>query len=89
MASQTCGFLSLDNVAPPHRLDATTEVVRTFAPAREGVERDRWAGSAVPLESGLQRVRWDLHPDPAATLPGVIPQGAHTMACCTKARAPA
>ena len=61
-------------------IDATGDVVRTFEPAEEGVERDRWAGPALPTGSGLQRVRWDLRTDPAATFPGMILWGVRTMA---------
>ena len=61
-------------------IDATGDVVRTFAPAEEGEERDRWAGPALPTGSGLQRVRWDLRTDPAATFPGMILWGVRTMA---------
>ena len=61
-------------------IDATGDVVRTFEPAQEGEERDRWAGPALPTGSGLQRVRWDLRTDPAATFPGMILWGVRTMA---------
>ena len=61
-------------------IDATGDVVRTFEPAEEGEERDRWAGPALPTGSGLQRVRWDLRTDPAATFPGMILWGVRTMA---------
>ena len=55
------------------------DVLRTFAPAEEGEERDRWAGPALPLNPGLNRVRWDLRTDPAATFPGMILWGVRTM----------
>ena len=61
-------------------IDADGDVVRTFEPAEEGEERDRWAGPALPTGSGLQRVRWDLRTDPAATFPGMILWGVRTMA---------
>ena len=61
-------------------IDATGDVVRTFEPAEEGEERDRWAGPALPTGSGLQRVRWDLRTDPAVTFPGMILWGVRTMA---------
>ena len=61
-------------------LDATGEVMRTFAPAEEGEERDRWSGPALPVGAGLQRVRWNLRTDPAATFPGMILWGVRTMA---------
>ena len=61
-------------------IDATGEVVRTFEPAREGEERDRWSGPALPVGGGLQRVRWDLRTDPATTFPGMILWGVRTMA---------
>ena len=61
-------------------LDAAGEVVRTFEPAIEGEERNRWSGPALPVGVGLQRVRWDLRTDPAATFPGMILWGVRTMA---------
>ena len=61
-------------------MDASGEVVRTFAPAVEGEERDRWAGPALPMEAGLNRLRWDLRTDPPATFPGMILWGVRTMA---------
>ena len=61
-------------------MDASGEVVRTFAPAIEGEERDRWAGPALPMEVGLNRLRWDLRTDPPATFPGMILWGVRTMA---------
>ncbi len=60
-------------------MDATGDVVRTFTPAVEGEERDRWAGPALPLDVGLNRLRWDLRTDPAATFPGMILWGVRTM----------
>ena len=61
-------------------MNASGEVVRTFAPAVEGEERDRWAGPALPMEAGLNRLRWDLRTDPPATFPGMILWGVRTMA---------
>ena len=61
-------------------IDATGQVVRTFEPAREGEERDRWSGPALPVAAGLNRVRWDLRIEPAATFPGMILWGVRTMA---------
>ena len=61
-------------------MNASGEVVRTFAPAVEGEERDRWAGPALPTEVGLNRLRWDLRTDPPATFPGMILWGVRTMA---------
>ena len=59
--------------------DATGQLVRTFEPAGDE-ERDRWSGPALPLRSGLNRLRWDLRTDPAATFPGMILWGVRTMA---------
>ena len=59
-------------------LDTAGQVVRTFEPAREGEERDRWSGPALPVGIGLQRVRWDLRTDRMTTFPGVILWGVHT-----------
>ena len=61
-------------------LDSSGQVVRTFTPAVEGEERDRWAGPALPMEAGLNRLRWDLRTDPATTFPGMILWGVRTMA---------
>ena len=61
-------------------VDASGEVVRTFEPAVEGEERDRWAGPALPLQAGLNRLRWDLRTDPPATFPGMILWGVRTVA---------
>ena len=68
-------------------VDAAGEVVRTFLPEEPaeddeegGQERDRWAGAALPVEAGLNRVRWDLRTDPAASFPGMILWGVRTMA---------
>ena len=38
-------------------IDATGRVVRTLEPAGEGEERDRWSAPALPVGTGLQRVR--------------------------------
>ena len=61
-------------------MNASGDVVRTFAPAVDGEERDRWAGPALPMEAGLNRLRWDLRTDPPATFPGMILWGVRTMA---------
>ena len=68
-------------------VDAAGEVVRTFLPEEPaeddeegGQERDRWAGAALPMEAGLNRLRWDLRTDPAATFPGMVLWGVRTMA---------
>ena len=61
-------------------MDATGEVVRTFEPAVEGEDRDRWAGPALPMEAGLNRLRWDLRTDPAASFPGMVLWGVRAMA---------
>ncbi len=56
------------------------EVLRTFEPAEEDEERDRWSGLPLPMQPGLNRLRWDLRTDPAATFPGMILWGVRTMA---------
>ena len=61
-------------------VDASGDVVRTFEPAVEGEERDRWMGPALPMETGLNRLRWDLRTDPAASFPGMVLWGVATMA---------
>ena len=53
----------------------TTDVI----PAVEGEERDRWAEPALSVESGLNRLLWEVRVDPAATFPGVILWGVRTM----------
>ena len=42
--------------------------------------RDRWAGPAMPAESGLNQLHWDLKTQSAATFPGMILWGVRTMA---------
>ncbi len=61
-------------------VDAQGDVVRTFVPAVEGEERDRWSGPALPTEAGLNRVHWDLRADPATAFPGMILWGVRAMA---------
>ena len=68
-------------------VDAAGEVVRTFEPVPdadgegdEAAAPDRWAGPSLPAKAGLNRVRWDLRTDPAATFPGMILWGVRTMA---------
>ena len=68
MASHGRGFWVLDNVGPLRQAEAG------------GQERDRWAGAALPMEAGLNRLRWDLRTDPAATFPGMVLWGVRTMA---------
>ena len=61
-------------------VDPSGDVVRTFEAAVEGEERDRWAGPALPMTAGLNRLRWDLRTDPAASFPGMVLWGVATMA---------
>ncbi len=50
-------------------------------PAVEGEERDRWAGPALPLDVGLNRLRWDLRTDSGGDVPRHDPLGrAHDVA---------
>jgi photosystem II stability/assembly factor-like uncharacterized protein len=61
-------------------LDAAGEVVRTFEPAAdEGDGGGRWQGPALPVEAGLNTLRWDLRNTPAATFPRMILWGVRTM----------
>ena len=60
-------------------LDASGEVLRTYESAREGEERDRWQGPALPMEAGINRIQWDLRTKPAVTFPGMILWGVRTM----------
>ena len=74
-------------------MDPTGEAERTLNPAEEREERDRCAGPALPVESGVNRRRWALRPDPAATFPGMslgmIPLGvAHVAAHCDEFSVP-
>ena len=52
--------------------DEGGNVVQSFAPAREGEERDRWSGPPLPMNKGWNRLRWDLRTDPATAFPGMI-----------------
>ena len=61
-------------------IDATGRVVRAIEPASKGEGRDRWSGPALPVGTGLQRVRWDLRTDPAVRCSGMILWGLRTMA---------
>ena len=56
-------------------VDASGDVVRTFEPAVEGEERDRWAGPALPLEAGLNRLALGSADGSARDLPGDDPLG--------------
>jgi photosystem II stability/assembly factor-like uncharacterized protein len=61
-------------------LDASGAVIRTVEPEDTAVERDRWSPASLPVEAGLNRLRWDLRIDPAATFPGMILWGVRAMA---------
>ncbi|HSG48758.1 MAG TPA: hypothetical protein VLA43_13140 [Longimicrobiales bacterium] len=60
-------------------LDAAGEVLRSYEPAVEGEERDRWQGPALPVRAGMNRIQWDLRTRPAVTFPGMILWGVRTM----------
>jgi photosystem II stability/assembly factor-like uncharacterized protein len=81
-ATLTWWFADAPTDAKLEILDASGEVVRTMepAPADTTVERDRWAGAAMPVEAGLNHVQWNLQTDPAVTFPGMILWGVRTMA---------
>ena len=61
-------------------MDATGDVVGTFTPAEEGEERDRWAGPALAVRSGMDRLWLDLRTDPGAMVPGMVLWGVRTTA---------
>ncbi|MEQ8329800.1 MAG: hypothetical protein RH859_04975 [Longimicrobiales bacterium] len=61
-------------------VDASGEVVRTFHPQDTTVERDRWSGTALPMEQGLNTLQWDLTTDPWTSFPGMILWGVRTTA---------
>ncbi|MBT8488150.1 MAG: glycosyl hydrolase [Gemmatimonadetes bacterium] len=58
------------------------EVLRTFEPAldadEEGEEQDRWSGAALPVEAGLNTLRWDLSADGWTAFPRMILWGVRT-----------
>jgi photosystem II stability/assembly factor-like uncharacterized protein len=60
-------------------LDADGEVVRTFVPADTTRDRDRWSGASLPVDAGLNQLRWDLSTDPAPAFPGMILWGVRRM----------
>ena len=61
-------------------LDRSGAVIRVYEPADTTVERDRWAGPALPVKQGLNYLQWDLRITPAASFPGMILWGVRTMA---------
>ena len=61
-------------------VDGSGEVVRTFHPEDPDATRDRWSGASLPVEAGLNQLRWDLRTDPAPAFPGMILWGVRTMA---------
>ncbi|MEQ9398657.1 MAG: hypothetical protein RJQ04_05765 [Longimicrobiales bacterium] len=61
-------------------VDASGEVVRTFHPQDTTVERDRWSGTALPMEQGLNTLQWDLTTDPWTSFPGMILWGVRNTA---------
>jgi photosystem II stability/assembly factor-like uncharacterized protein len=56
------------------------EVLRTFEPAVEGEERDRWSGAALPVEPGLNTLRWDLGGNGWTPFPRMVLWGVRTNA---------
>ncbi len=60
-------------------LDGNGEVVRTLLPADPDQPRDRWSGTPLPLEAGLNHFVWDLKTDPAPAFPGMILWGVRTL----------
>ncbi len=54
------------------------EVLRTFTPEVEGEERDRWSGAALPVEPGLNMLRWDLSADGWTGFPRMVLWGVRT-----------
>ena len=60
--------------------DGMGRVLRSFEPAREDEDRDRWSSAPLPTETGLNTLEWDLRTDPAASFPGMILWGVRTMA---------
>jgi photosystem II stability/assembly factor-like uncharacterized protein len=56
------------------------EVLRTFVPAVEGEDRDRWSGAALPVEPGLNTLRWDLRGNGWTGYPRLVFWGVRTNA---------
>ena len=65
-------------------LDASGTVIRTVVPGDPAGDpsapRGRFAAAALPVQTGLTHMNWDLQTDPAPTFPGMILWGARTMA---------
>jgi photosystem II stability/assembly factor-like uncharacterized protein len=56
------------------------EVLKTFEPAVEGEDRDRWSGEALPIEAGLNTLRWNLRGDGWTGYPRLVFWGVRTNA---------
>ncbi len=61
-------------------VDAMGEVVRTFESAAEDEEGDRWSPTPLPVEPGLNTLRWDLKADAWTPFPRMILWGVRTNA---------
>jgi hypothetical protein len=62
-------------------VNSAGEVLRTFEPADEDDEdRDRWSPQALPVEAGLNTLRWDLKADSWTAFPRMILWGVRTNA---------
>jgi len=61
-------------------LSTAGEVLKTFEPAVEGEDRDRWSGEALPIEAGLNTLRWNLSGDGWTGYPRLVFWGVRTNA---------
>lgn len=61
-------------------LDGMNNVVASFTPQMEGEERDRWSSPALPLEAGLNTLRWNLRGNGWTSFPRMVLWGVRTNA---------
>lgn len=56
------------------------DVVASFRPETEGEERDRWSSPALPVEPGLNTLRWNLRGSGWTSFPRMVLWGVRTNA---------
>ena len=61
-------------------VDGMGDVVASFRPEVEGEERDRWSSPAMPVEAGLNTLRWDLRGQGWTGFPRMVLWGVRTNA---------
>lgn len=61
-------------------VNSSGEVLTTITPEVEGEERDRWSGATLPVEPGLNTLRWNLTADGWTAFPRMVLWGVRTNA---------